>query len=161
MGRTSKVYSTGRFGVRYGVGIRKRVIKVEAQQKDRKKCPFCGLSKLKRKAAGIFSCEKCGKEFAGGAYFPETMTGSLIKKMVSQKRFSSALEETKEEAEPEIKKIEPKKESKGEKLLTKAKTVLGLKKKEDKKEETKEDKKEETKKELPKDKKEEKKEGTK
>ncbi|MBU2099710.1 50S ribosomal protein L37ae [Candidatus Micrarchaeota archaeon] len=109
MGKTAKVHSTGRFGSRYGVGIRKRVLKVELQQKDRKKCPECGLSKLKRKAAGIYFCAKCKKEFAGGAYIPETMTGSLIKKMVSQKQFSSELIEIPEELGEEQ---EPKEEKK-------------------------------------------------
>jgi len=128
MGRTKKVDSTGRFGSRYGVGIRKRVLKVEQQQKIKQKCPDCNLGKLKRKAAGVYQCSKCKKEFAGGAYIPETMTGSLIKKIVSQKKFSSSFEEfDKQGQKVEVKEVkEEKKESKKEKLLTKAKTVLGI-----------------------------------
>jgi len=131
---TKKVHSTGRFGSRYGVGIRKKVLKVELKQKAKHKCPVCELGKLKRKAAGIYFCSKCKTEFAGGAYVPETMTGSLVKKMVSQKRFSSELDVFEEELPEEIKpKREIKKEeSKKEKLLTKAKTVLGIEKKENK-----------------------------
>lgn len=124
---TKKVYSTGRFGSRYGVGIRKRVIKVEARQRAKKKCPECKLGNLKRRAAGIYFCSKCEKEFAGGAYVPETMTGSLIKKMVSQKKFSSEL---KEEEEPKEIEVKVKKEPEEKKdLIKKAKIVLGLDKK--------------------------------
>jgi len=87
MGNTQKVGSTGRFGSRYGVGIRKRVVKIEKIQKRKHKCPQCGFEKVKRKAAGIYACAKCKAEFAGGAYTPETMSGSIVKKMVSQKSF--------------------------------------------------------------------------
>lgn len=129
---TKKVYSAGRFGSRYGVGIRKRVVKVELKQKEKHKCPLCGLGALKRQAAGIYLCPKCGKAFAGGAYTPETMTGSLIKKMVSQKQFS-AREFEKLDREIDLKEEEPekkeeKKESGKEKFLSKAKTVLGMNK---------------------------------
>ncbi len=142
---TKKVYSTGRFGSRYGVGIRKRVIKVEAQQKKKKKCPECNLGTLKRRAAGIYFCSKCKKEFAGGAYVPETMTGSLIKKMVSQKKFSSEIkEEEQEETEIKIKaKPAKKEEKKTEKknLIKKAKSVLGIDKKNKEEQNSKEEKK--------------------
>jgi large subunit ribosomal protein L37Ae len=60
MGNTKKVKSTGRFSSRYGVGIRKRVLKVEEHQKALDACPFCGFKKVKRKAAGLFICNKCG-----------------------------------------------------------------------------------------------------
>ncbi len=124
MAKTRKVHSTGRFGSRYGVGIRKRILKVEDKQREKQRCPECGLGTLKRKSAGIFECSKCSKRFAGGAYVPETMTGSLIKKMVSQKQFSSASKE-----EPGLPEEKPKeKETKKENLLTKAKNVLGIKK---------------------------------
>jgi len=87
MAETKKVKSTGRFGTRYGVGIRKRILKVEAKQKQKHKCPSCGFKKVKRTAAGIFECNKCGAKFAGGAYFPETMSGQVVNKMISQKSF--------------------------------------------------------------------------
>jgi len=139
MGRTKKVNSTGRFGSRYGVGIRKRVLKVEIQQKAKHSCPECSLGVLKRKEAGVYFCTKCKKEFAGGAYVPETMTGSLIKKMVLQKKYSPEILEEETEQEPTPLK-EEKKESKTEKLITKAKSVLGIDKK-TRKDEKKEEKK--------------------
>ena len=85
MGNTKKVKSTGRFSSRYGVGIRKRMLKVEEQQKDLDACPFCGFKKVKRKAAGLFLCNKCGAKFTGGAYTTETLGGRSIKKMVNQR----------------------------------------------------------------------------
>jgi large subunit ribosomal protein L37Ae len=85
MGNTKKVKSTGRFSSRYGVGIRKRVLKVEENQQNLDACPFCGFKKIKRKAAGLFVCTKCGATFTGGAYATETLGGKSIKKIVAQK----------------------------------------------------------------------------
>jgi len=94
MGETKKVASTGRFGSRYGVGIRKKVLKVESLQVKKKICPNCGSNSVKRKSAGIFFCNKCSHEFVGGAYLPKTLTGKIISQMVSQKKFApSELEE--------------------------------------------------------------------
>ena len=93
MGDTKKVKSAGRFGSRYGVGIRKRILKVESRQHSKHTCPYCGFGKIKREAPGIFSCRKCGKRFTGGAYVPVTMSGSIVSKMVTQKRISSSARE--------------------------------------------------------------------
>src|SRR3989344_8422018 len=87
MSSTKKVKSAGRFGSRYGIGIRRRVIKVEEKQHQTSNCPSCGFAKVFRKASGIFECKKCGNVFAGGAYYPQTLTGSIVSKMVSQKSF--------------------------------------------------------------------------
>ena len=87
MGQTKKVHTAGRFGSRYGVGIRKRVLKVEMKQKARHECPFCGFTKLKRLSKGIFVCGKCDSKFAGGTYTPSTLSGNIIKRMVQQKKF--------------------------------------------------------------------------
>jgi len=87
MGNTRKVKSTGRFGARYGVGIKKRVLKVEEKQRNLLACPFCGFKKIKRIAAGLFICKKCEAKFTGGAYESETLVGKTIKKMVNQKSF--------------------------------------------------------------------------
>ncbi len=93
MGNTKKVKSTGRFSSRYGVGIRKRMLKVEEQQKDLDACPFCGFKKVKRKAAGLFLCNKCGAKFTGGAYTTETLGGKSIKKIVNQKSLAVKTDE--------------------------------------------------------------------
>jgi large subunit ribosomal protein L37Ae len=89
MSNTKKVKSTGRFSSRYGVGIRKRMLKVEQKQKNLTVCPFCGFDKIKRKAAGLFECSKCESKFTGGAYITETLAGKSIKKMVNQKSFAN------------------------------------------------------------------------
>ena len=99
MGNTKKVGVTGRFGSRYGRGIRKRVIKVEEKQKNLSACPNCGFKKIKRIAAGLFVCKKCGAKFTGGAYQTETLAGITIRKMVAQKSFAAAaLEELQKES---------------------------------------------------------------
>ncbi len=87
MGNTKKVKSAGRFGSKFGVGIRKRLVKVESKQKKSFKCPKCGFKKIKRTAIGIFECRKCDAKFSGGAYFPTTLSGAIVRKMVSQKNF--------------------------------------------------------------------------
>ena len=88
MGNTKKVGSTGRLGSRYGVGIRRRLLKIEPIQLKKHACPSCGFRSVKRLNKGIFKCLKCNSEFVGGAYIPQTLSGSLISKVVSQKSFS-------------------------------------------------------------------------
>jgi len=73
MGKTKKVGSTGKFGARYGLHIRRKIIKVES--KKSKVCPYCGKKQVRRVAAGIWECKKCKSKFTGGAYslkFEET-----------------------------------------------------------------------------------------
>lgn len=101
MGETKKVKSAGRYGSRYGVGIRKRLLKVEKKQTKKQTCPKCGKPTVVRVSPGIFKCKKCNETFAGGSYTPTTMTGRIVGKMVSQKKFLSNLSEiisSKEEA---------------------------------------------------------------
>ena len=88
MDGTSKVGSTGRYGPRYGIGIRRKLLKVEPLQLKRHACPGCGSASVKRKSRGIFSCRKCQHTFIGGAYLPQTLAGGIISKMVSQKMFA-------------------------------------------------------------------------
>ncbi len=70
MGRTKKVGTTGRFGARYGRGVKVAVKKIEEKQRKKYKCPECKKLSLKRVAAGIWECKKCGTKLAGGAYVP-------------------------------------------------------------------------------------------
>jgi large subunit ribosomal protein L37Ae len=89
MGNSKKVGAAGRFGSRYGIGIRKKLLKIESKQERNYRCPFCGFKKVGRKAAGLYVCRKCQATFAGGAYFPSTLPGLIIRKTVSQKGFAS------------------------------------------------------------------------
>lgn len=100
MAETKKVGSTGRFGSRYGVGIRKRLLKVEPKQLAQTTCPNCNSKSVKRKSKGIFQCKKCNYEFVGGAYLPKTLSGNLVAQMVSQKGSSLITEVTEPKAEP-------------------------------------------------------------
>jgi large subunit ribosomal protein L37Ae len=70
MGRTKKVGITGRFGSRYGKGVKKRVLEIEKMQKRKHSCPRCLKQTLKRVSPGIWYCKKCGMKFAGKAYEP-------------------------------------------------------------------------------------------
>lgn len=144
---TELVGSTGRYGSRYGRKIRRRVLAVEQKQKKASKCPYCGFSRVKRKSKGIFICSKCNTTFAGGTYLPETMSGSLVRKIVNQKAFASQITaEEKEKYEEEVKKmkeeeqktVKKKKPEDKEPKETKAKEVNSKK---DSKEEKKEEKK--------------------
>jgi len=65
---TKKVGSAGRFGVRYGRKIRKRVADIEKKQKKFYVCPSCNVVRVKRVSVGIWKCKKCGLKFTGRAY---------------------------------------------------------------------------------------------
>lgn len=70
MGRLEILGSSGRFGVRYGVSVRRRTDEIESKQKKKQHCIFCrGIAK--RISKGIWVCKKCGKKFAGHAYYLE------------------------------------------------------------------------------------------
>ncbi len=109
---TKKVKSTGRFGARYGVGIKKRVLKVEEKQNAQKNCPFCGFDRIKREAAGLFKCTKCDAKFTGGAYESETLVGKTIKKMVNQKTFIESSVELIKATEEETENVKEKRTKK-------------------------------------------------
>ena len=67
---TRKVGSTGRFGPRYGVSVRRRVGSVEKKQRQKHECPSCSKINVKRVSTGIFKCSSCDYQFASGAYYP-------------------------------------------------------------------------------------------
>lgn len=76
---TKKVGSTGKFSTRYGLKTRRRVLAVESTMKAPHACPGCARPALKRGAAGIWNCNKCGKKFAGGAYSPTTVASKIMR----------------------------------------------------------------------------------
>ncbi len=79
-----KAGTTGRFGPRYGTRTKKIVAVIEAEQKKPQQCQRCERFALKRLAAGIWLCKKCGVKFAGGAYFPRSAIGEEIKTKLSE-----------------------------------------------------------------------------
>ena len=70
MSKPRKLGAAGRFGVRYGQSAKKRITAIETIQRKKQKCLFC-KGKAKRLSKGIWQCKKCGKKFAGHAYYLE------------------------------------------------------------------------------------------
>uniref|UniRef100_A0A5F8HHV4 Ribosomal protein L37a n=1 Tax=Monodelphis domestica TaxID=13616 RepID=A0A5F8HHV4_MONDO len=52
--RTKKVRIVGKYGTRYGVSLRKMVKKIEISKHAKYTCSFCGKTKMKRCAVGIW-----------------------------------------------------------------------------------------------------------
>ncbi len=92
-----KTRHTARFGARYGVSVKKRYETFEAKQRVKHVCPKCGFQKVQRISTGIFKCSKCHLTYAGGAFYPQTLTGGIIAKMVAQRAFNTQLLEQIEE----------------------------------------------------------------
>ena len=66
------VGTTGRFGSRYGKGVKKKVAEIEKVQRQRHICPECAMPYVKRVSSGIWKCRKCGAKFAGASYVPKS-----------------------------------------------------------------------------------------
>lgn len=80
--RTKKASMTGKYGPRYGVSIRRRVLEVELRQRGRHPCPRCAARALSRVSTSIWACRKCGHKYAGGAYFPETAAFKTVDRAI-------------------------------------------------------------------------------
>jgi large subunit ribosomal protein L37Ae len=92
-----KLRLTGkRFGVRYGKPIRIKVSAIEENVRKKHKCPYCNYDRVRRLAAGIWYCEKCGSKFTGKAYDPGSR--NLTKKQ-AETEFVEAQPEVAEEGE--------------------------------------------------------------
>ena len=98
MARTKIMKSAGRFGVRYGQSARRRTSDVEAKQKKKQKCPFCG-GRARRNSKGIWNCQRCGKRFAGHAYFLEQLESSSKTKAEQRIELKAENTENRENAE--------------------------------------------------------------
>lgn len=75
---TRKVGSLGRYGARVGRKIRHEARKIEDEAKKPKICQRCGKNRVKRNAAGIWTCRSCGLVFAGGAYTPAAVKKEMV-----------------------------------------------------------------------------------
>lgn len=73
-----KIGPAGKFGVRYGMRMRRKWEEIEEKQRDLHECPVCKKIAVKRIASGIWGCRKCGAKFSGGAYVPYTDIGKTI-----------------------------------------------------------------------------------
>lgn len=100
--RTKKASSVGRFGPRYGVKIRRRILEVETVRKAAHLCPRCQAMNVRRVGSGIWRCRKCGLTFAGGAYRPVVTTS--VKREVPAVAVAEEAEEGKADKSPKAEK---------------------------------------------------------
>lgn len=72
MGKTKVVGITGRYGARYGMTLRRRVLKILEKRYEKTACPRCGkLVVMKRLSVGVWRCPTCGHTYAGPAHTPK------------------------------------------------------------------------------------------
>ena len=88
--RTKKAGIVGKYGMRYGASLRKTIGKIEISQRKKYSCPFCGKVSVKRTVVGIWTCLKCGKSTAGGAYTPTTPAALTVRAAYKRIRESQA-----------------------------------------------------------------------
>ncbi|CAG0880077.1 unnamed protein product, partial [Cyprideis torosa] len=84
--RTKKVGIIGKYGTRYGASLRKTVKKMEVSQHATYTCQFCGKESMKRKCVGIWSCKRCRRVVAGGAYVFGTTAAATVRSAVRRLR---------------------------------------------------------------------------
>ncbi|XP_055484047.1 60S ribosomal protein L37a-like [Psammomys obesus] len=65
---TKKAGIIGKYRSHYGASLRKMVKKIEISQHAKYTCSFCGKTKMKRRAVGIWHCGSCMKTVVGGAW---------------------------------------------------------------------------------------------
>lgn len=82
--RTKKVGPSGKFGTNYGMSLRKKWAGVDIKMRQPHKCPTCEKMAVKRLAAGIWECRKCGAKFSGGAYLPKTSISTTTDRILSK-----------------------------------------------------------------------------
>lgn len=88
--RTKKVKASGRYGVRYGSRLRKRIREIDATAKGTHRCPRCRIFAVRKKSVGIWQCRKCDYKYAGGAWVPVTNAGHRatgLAKQIQERRF--------------------------------------------------------------------------
>ncbi|XP_019683188.3 60S ribosomal protein L37a-like [Felis catus] len=76
---TKKVRIANKYWTRYGTSFRKMVKKIEISQHAKYTCSFCGKTKMKRRALGIWRCGSCMKTVAGGTWTYNTTSTVTVK----------------------------------------------------------------------------------
>ncbi|KAF4518114.1 hypothetical protein B566_EDAN007815 [Ephemera danica] len=94
--RTKKVGIVGKYGTRYGASLRKTVKKMEITQHAKYTCSFCGkyqvpnqqrtYDAMKRSCVGIWSCKRCKRTVAGGAWVYSTTAAVSVRSAVRRLR---------------------------------------------------------------------------
>jgi large subunit ribosomal protein L37Ae len=82
--RTVKAGSSGRYGTRYGVVIRKLTRDIERSQRSNFECPSCHHMSVRRVSSGIWACRHCQAKFAAGCYNPR------VREAVSKEALAAA-----------------------------------------------------------------------
>uniref|UniRef100_A0AAZ3PNT9 60S ribosomal protein L37a n=2 Tax=Oncorhynchus tshawytscha TaxID=74940 RepID=A0AAZ3PNT9_ONCTS len=82
--RTTMAKRTKKVGIvgKYGTSFRKMVKKIEISQHAKYTCSFCGKTKMKRRAVGIWHCGSCMKTVAGGAWTHNTKSAVTVKSAI-------------------------------------------------------------------------------
>ncbi|XP_030741263.1 60S ribosomal protein L37a-like [Echinops telfairi] len=80
--RTTKVGVVGKYRTRYGASLRNMVKNSEISQHAKHTCSFCGRTKMKRRAVGIWHCSSCMKTGAGGAWTYNTTSAVTVKSAI-------------------------------------------------------------------------------
>ncbi|XP_043845775.1 60S ribosomal protein L37a-like [Dromiciops gliroides] len=80
--RTKKVGIVGKYGTRYGASLRKMVKKIEISQHAKYTCSFCGETKIKRWAVGIWHCGSCMQTVVGGTWTYNTTSAVTVKSAI-------------------------------------------------------------------------------
>ncbi len=78
--RKKKADPTRGLGARYGSTVRRRYAKVASEMKKPHRCPQCDSKSVQRESVGVWTCEKCGLTFTGGAYTSVTKLGVVSKR---------------------------------------------------------------------------------
>ncbi|XP_045353404.1 60S ribosomal protein L37a-like [Leopardus geoffroyi] len=76
---TKEVRIANKYWTRYGTSFRKMVKKIEISQHAKYTCFFCGKTKMKRRALGIWRCGSCMKTVAGGTWTYNTTSTVTVK----------------------------------------------------------------------------------
>lgn len=84
MSGKKKVGSSGKFGPRYGMRVRRKWLEIDRIQRTLYQCPACKKTAVKRVASGIWECSKCEAKFSGGAYMPVTSAVSMAETAVKK-----------------------------------------------------------------------------
>ncbi|XP_039742429.1 60S ribosomal protein L37a-like, partial [Pteropus medius] len=79
---TKKVGIVGKYKTRYSASLKKMVKKIEISQHTKYTCSFCGKTKKKRRAMGIWHCGSCMKTVADGAWTYNTTSAITVKSAI-------------------------------------------------------------------------------
>ncbi|KAL1775212.1 60S ribosomal protein L37a, partial [Sigmodon hispidus] len=77
-----KVGIFGKYGTHYGASLWKMMKKIEISQHAKYTCSFCGKTKIKRRAVGIWHCAYCMKTVTDGAWTYNTTSPVTVKSAI-------------------------------------------------------------------------------